>query len=71
MGTYIAHPVDEAQDNALKAIFEALKIPYEAEPLTDETEFLLSSEANKKRLLDAIANEGKGSRTIDLDEVWK
>ncbi len=69
--TYIAHPIDEAQDNAVKAILDALNVPYETEQDMDETAYLLSGEANKKRLLDAVASNGEGSRAITLDEIWK
>lgn len=31
MGTYIAHPVDEAQAKTVKAFLEALRVPYETE----------------------------------------
>ena len=72
MSIYIAHPTDQAQEAAVKAILEALKVPYETQATPeDDTAYLLSSEANKKRLQDAMANEGKGSRSIGLDEIWK
>lgn len=37
----------------------------------DETEYLLKSEANKKRLLESLKNvkEGKNLHTFDLDEI--
>ena len=70
--TFIAHPIDEAQQKAIKAFFEALQIPYEEKPEVEETEHLLSTEANAKRLMDAIANEGevKGVK-VSLDDIWK
>ncbi len=69
MSTYTAHPQNEAQEAAVCAILEALNVPYEAEPAEDETSFLLRSETNRTRLLDAMANKGQGSRTITLDEI--
>jgi len=39
----------------------------------DETEYLLSSKANKKALMEAIAQVEKGERgkTIKTSELWK
>ena len=70
--TYIAHPINEAQDKAVKAFFDALEVPYEREPEMDETEYLLSTEANKKALYESMAQikEGKLIK-VTLDEVWK
>lgn len=70
--TYIAHPIDEAQDKAVKAFLDALQVPYEKEPEMDETEYLLSTEANRKALQSAIQSEkeGKGVK-ISLDDIWK
>ena len=44
MSILTIHPKDEAQEKALKAIFEAFSIKYEKE--LDETEYLKVSEAN-------------------------
>ena len=72
MSTYIAHPVDEAQEKAVKAFFDALQVPYEAEAASDDTEHLLSTEANRKRLLNAMEHDGEGhGRAVSLDEIWK
>ena len=70
MSTLTIHPKDEAQEKALKAIFEAFSIKYEKE--LDETEYLMSSEANKKDLDESIQqiNDGKGVK-ISLDDLWK
>jgi len=70
MSTLTIHPKDEAQEKALKAIFEAFSIKYEKE--MDETEYLMSSEANKKALDESIQqiNDGKGVK-IALEDLWK
>jgi len=70
MSTLTIHPKDEAQEKALKAIFEAFSIKYEKE--LDETEYLMSSEANKKDLDESIQqiNDGKGVK-ISLEDLWK
>lgn len=73
MSTYIAHPVDEAQERAIRAFLDALHIPYEAEEqAADETTYLLSTPANAERLAKAIADEVLGQgRPVSLDDIWK
>jgi hypothetical protein len=73
MSTYIAHPVDEAQERAIRAFLEALQIPYEAEiQPADDTAHLLSTPANAERLTTAIAEEGLGKgQSVSLDDIWK
>ena len=73
MSTYIAHPVDEAQERAIRAFLEALQIPYEAESQSaDDTAHLLSTPANTERLTKAIADETLGQgRPVNLDDIWK
>ena len=39
METLIAHPQNEAQEKAVKAIFEALQVPYETEPDTSDSPY--------------------------------
>lgn len=70
--TYLAHPVNPEQAKAVKAFLDALEVPYEFSSDTDDTAHLLSTEANAKRLQQAMNDEqeGKGT-TITLDEVWK
>jgi hypothetical protein len=64
------HPKDEAQEKALKTIFDAFSIKYEEE--LDETEYLMSSEANRKALDESIKQleEGKGIK-VSLEDLWK
>lgn len=73
MSTYIAHPVDDAQERAIRAFLEVLHIPYEAEERpVDETSHLLSTPANAGRLTKAIADEAHGNgRPVSLDDIWK
>lgn len=73
MSTYIAHPVDEAQERAIRAFLEALHIPYEAQAQpADETAHLLSTPTNAERLTKAIADEALGQgRPVSLDDIWK
>ena len=70
MSILTIHPKDEAQENALKAIFDAFNIKYEKEP--DETEYLMASETNQKVLDQSIQQLelGKGKK-ISLEDLWK
>ncbi|HVW16189.1 MAG TPA: hypothetical protein VHB54_20325 [Mucilaginibacter sp.] len=72
MGTIVIHPVNEAQQRALQVILDGFNVPYENEPPSDATEYLISSEANKKWLdtamLEAKNREGK---EIKLEDLWK
>ncbi|RYF67687.1 MAG: hypothetical protein EOO39_20795 [Cytophagaceae bacterium] len=75
MSTYIAHPVDEAQERAIRAFLEALHIPHEAqEQLAYETAHWLSKPANAERLTKAIVDESlvQGRPvSLSLDDIWK
>jgi len=70
MSILTIHPKDEAQEKALKAIFEAFSIKYEKE--LDETEYLKVSEANAIALNKSIEqlDADKGVK-ISLDDLWK
>jgi hypothetical protein len=70
METLIAHPENEQQAEAVKAVLKALNIPFEEEK--DTTEHLLSTEANTKKLNKSIEQIENGKvTTINLDDVWK
>lgn len=70
MATLTIHPKDEAQEKALKAIFEAFSINYEKE--LDETEYLMSSRANQEALNESIAQLEAGNGVkISLEDLWK
>lgn len=70
--TYIANPINKEQEKAVKAFLDALEVPYEVTTPKDETEYLLSTQANRKRLEEAMEEDlqGKG-KTISLDDIWK
>jgi hypothetical protein len=70
MSILTIHPKDEAQEKALKAIFDAFSVKYEKE--LDETEYLMSGEANRKALDDSIQEleAGKGAK-LSLEDLWK
>jgi hypothetical protein len=72
METIVIHPENEAQQKALQLILEGFKVPYENEPPSDATEYLLSTEANKKRLYAAL-NEDKNGEGIEIkiEDLWK
>ncbi len=75
METFVIHPKDQAQQEALQSFLEGSNIPYENEPEMDETTYLLSSETNAKRLKEAIQEEceGKGKKFSieELNSLWK
>lgn len=70
MSTLTVHPHNEAQEQALKVLFEAFNVEYEKE--LDETEYLLSSVANKEALEESLQQlkDGKGVK-VTLDDLWK
>jgi len=72
METFIISPKDEAQQRALQDFLETSHIPYEQEPYSDETDFLTSTEANKKRLDAALEADRRGEGVkMNLDDIWK
>ncbi len=72
MKTLVAHPNTEAQFKAIKAVFEALEIPYNEESELDETEQILANPAMVKHLNESIKElrEGKTIK-VPLDDIWK
>jgi hypothetical protein len=72
METIVIHPESEAQQKALQVILDGFKVPYENEPPSDATEYLLSTKANKEWLDTAIAEAKKGEGVeIKLSDLWK
>lgn len=65
--TYMVRPLDKAQDKAVKAVLDALKVPYEK----TEEKSPYNPEFVEKILQGAqdIKN-GKGVK-IDVKELWK
>ena len=60
METIVIHPENEAQQKALQVILDGFKVPYENEPPSDATEYLLSTKANKEWLDTAMEEAKKG-----------
>ncbi len=72
METIIIHPVNDAQQKALQVILDGFNVPYESEPISDATEYLISTMANKE-WLDTAMTEAKNKEGIEikLDDLWK
>ena len=72
METIVIHPENEAQQKALQVILDGFKVPYENEPLSDATDYLLSTKANKEKL-DTAIEEAKNEEGIEikLKDLWK
>jgi len=70
MSTLTIRPKDAAQEKALRAIFDAFGIKYDKE--MDETEHLMSTEANRNALNESIKQieDGKGIK-VSLEDLWK
>ena len=67
-----AYPQNKEQEKAIKTVLKALNVPFDEEPIVDETAYLLSNKQNKKRLLEAIESkhEGKGV-AVNPEDLWK
>jgi len=65
METIVIHPENEAQQRALQMILDGFKVPYENEPPSDVTEYLVSTEANKQWLNTALI-EAKNGEGIEI-----
>lgn len=67
-----AYPQNKEQEKAIKTVLKALNVPFDEEPIVDETAYLLSNKQNKKRLLEAIESkhEGKGV-AVNQEDLWK
>jgi hypothetical protein len=72
METIVIHPENKAQQKALQVILDGFKVPYENEPSSDATEYLLSTKANKEWLDTALEEAKKGEGIeIKLKDLWK
>ena len=72
METIVIHPENEEQQKALQLVLDGLKVPYETEPISDATDYLLSTEANKAWLNTAMDEAKKGEGVeIKLEDLWK
>jgi len=72
METIVIHPENEAQQKALQIILDGFKVPYENEPPSDATEYLLSTEANQSRLYTALKEDKNGEGIeIKIEDLWK
>ncbi|MEP6512446.1 MAG: DUF2683 family protein [Parafilimonas sp.] len=72
METIVVHPQNEVQQKALQIILDGFQIPYDQEPLMDETERILANPVLTKRLNESIQNIEQGNVTaIKLEDLWK
>ena len=69
METLVIHPQTEAQDKVLRAVIEALEVPFETEPNTSQNPYDPEFVAKVNKAKEDIKN-GKGTK-ITLDDVWK
>ena len=70
MSVLTIRPSSEAEEQALKALFDTFNVKYEQE--LDETEYLMASKNNRNSLDKSIRQieEGKGVK-VSLDDLWK
>ena len=69
MTTYRAHPKDKAQATALKAIFKALKVPFEAAPEAEKSPY---DPAFVAKILKSEKNYAQGKfKVIKIEDLWK
>jgi hypothetical protein len=70
MSVLTVHPSSEAEEQALKALFDTFKVKYEKE--LDETDYLNASENNRKALDEGIRQVEAGEVVkISLEDLWK
>ena len=67
-----AYPKNKVQEKAVKAVLKAMDVPFEDEPIVDDTTYLLSTKANKQRLAESrVAKEKGEGKIIKIEELWK
>jgi hypothetical protein len=68
--TLVAYPNTDAQFKAIKAVFEAMEIPYNEESELDETEQILANPAMVKHLNESMRELKEGKTTkVSLDNM--
>lgn len=72
METLVIHPENDEQQKALQTILDGFKVPYEKEPVSDATAYLMSTKANRDRL-DKALDEYKAGGGIEIktQDLWK
>ena len=69
METLVVHPQNEVQDKVLRAVIEALEVPFETEPDASEGPYNPEFVAKINKAMEDIKN-GKGTK-ITLDDISK
>lgn len=67
MSIYIAQPQNEAQDKAIKAVLDALGIPYKTEPAVPA----YNSEFEEKMRRGEEDKKSGHYKIIKTDDLWK
>ncbi len=66
-----AYPKNKVQEKAVKAVLKAMDVPFEEEPIVDDTAYLLCTKANKQRLAESMEAKSKGEgKVVKIDELW-
>ena len=72
MTTLTIHPSDADQETVIRIFLDALHVDYKTNEIADDTNYLLSSEANAQHLQKSIEQEQQGKVTkLNLDDIWK
>jgi len=72
MTTLTIHPATDDQETAIRIFLDALHVDYKTNEVSDDTAYLLSSDANAEHLQKSITQEQKGEITkLGLDDIWK
>lgn len=67
-----ANELNDEFFNRLKAMFKDRKLAITVKTKMDETEYLLSTEANRKNLMESIAQADAGKTIrVDLDKMMR